>query len=269
MKTFLKISLLIIILACAICIQYLFDSERKKIASPQPYLMPVSVAKAADLGLHSALADYFWIDMIQYYGGWRRDGYEKLDDYINLANELDPKFSYPYAFATLLLPSEGMVDQALQIGERGIKESDPDWRIPYYMAVTYHVEKNDPVSAAKYFDIAAQTSGAPDNIQVVAASYGVRKDMREQTKLIWQSLYDNSNDEVVRERAKAYLDHYAILDILEQAAGYYKQQKGSYPTDVSEMVSAGILNFIPEDPFGFTYYIDEEGRARVDMGNRD
>jgi len=269
MKKISKIILLLCLLAGSICIQYLFDGERKKAPLPQPYLMPVSVVKAADLGLHSALADYVWIDMIQYYGGWRRDGYEKLDDYINLANELDPKFSYPYAFGTLLLPGEGMTDEALAIGERGLKDSDPDWRIPYYMAVTYAFTKNDFKKAAEYFDIAAKTPGAPNNIQVVAASFGTRPDLREQTKNIWQSLYDNSNDILVRERAEMYLQHLAILDVLEQAAAIYKQEKGSYPVNVSDLVSAGIMKYIPFDPFGYTFYIDEEGRARVDMGNRN
>ena len=267
MKKFLKTLLLLSIIAGTISLQYYFDNESKKFSDPQPYLMPASVAKAANLGLDSAMADYVWIDMIQYFGGFRRDGYEKLDDYINLANELDPKFSYPYAFGTLILPGEKMTDEAIKIGERGIADSDPDWRIPYYMAVTYHVQKNDPVNAAKYFDIAAKTPGAPSNIQLVAAAYGSRPDIREQTKLIWQSLYDNSNDEVVRERAKAYLDHFAILDVLERAAEIYKQQKGSYPASVDDMVTAGILRYVPADPFGFTYYIDEEGRARAKASN--
>jgi hypothetical protein len=258
---------LILILAGAISFQYLFDREKKKVAAPQPYLMPASVVKAADLGLNSAAADYVWIDMIQYYGSYLGDGYKKLADYVKLANDLDPKFSYPYAFATLMLPGEGMVDEALQIGERGLVDSDPDWRIPYYMAVTYHVEKGDTAAAAKYFDIAAKTPGAPPNIQIVAASYGSRPDLREQTRLIWQSLYDNSDDEVVREHAKAYLDHFAILNVLEQAAAIYKQQKGNYPANINDLVSSGIMNYIPQDPFGFTYYIDEAGRARVKVGN--
>lgn len=252
-----------LILAGAISFQYLFDSESKRTAKPQPFLIPASVVKAADLGLNAAASDYIWISMIQYFGGFRRDGYEKLDDYIRLANDLDPKFSYPYAFGTLLLPGEGMTDQAIEIGERGLKDSDPDWRIPYYMAVTYAFSKKDTANAAKYFDIAAKTPGAPSNIQIVAAAYGSRPDLRQQTKLIWQSLYDTSNDEVAKKRAQAYIDHFAILDVLEQAAAIYKQEKGSYPANVDDMVAANILRYIPQDPFGFTFYIDEEGRARV------
>lgn len=267
MKYFLRILLLLTLLTGAISFQYFFDRGKKKLSVPQPFLLPSSVVKAADLGLDAAAADYFWIGMIQYYGGWRKDGYEKLDDYIMLANDLDPKFSYPYAFGTLILPNEKMTDKAIQIGERGLKDSDPDWRIPYYMATTYHVEKNDPAAAAKYFDVAAKTKDAPANIQIIAASYGARPDLREQTKFIWQSLYETSNDEVVRKHAKAYLEHFAVLDVLEQAAAIYKQEKGSYPTDVNNMTTAGILRYLPEDPFGFTYYIDKEGRARVKVSN--
>jgi len=263
MKFFIKLLLLLFLFTCAITAQYYFDSGRKKIYIPQPFVWPTPVVKAADLGLDAAASDYVWLSMIQYYGGGRSDSFEKLDDYIKLANDLDPKFPYPYAFGTLILPGEGMTEEAIKIGERGVKESDPDWRIPYYMAITYHIKLEDSKNAAKYFDIAAETPGAPDSIQVVAANYGSRPDIRAETKQIWISLYETSNDEVVRKRALAYVQHYEVLDVLEQAAAIYKQQKGSYPANISDMVSAGILRYVPEDPFGFKYLIDEDGRAMV------
>lgn len=263
MKLFIKSLLIAILFACVIVSQYYFDAGRKKIFIPQPYVWPTPVVKAANLGLDAAASDYAWLSMIQYYGGGRPDSFEMLDDYINLANDLDPKFPYPYAFGTLILPGEGMTEEAIKIGERGMNESDPDWRIAYYMAITYYLKLNDNTNAAKYFDIAAKTSGAPDSIQIVAANFGARPDIREQTKQIWMSLYETSSDEVVRKRALAYIEHYEILDILEQAAKIYKDKKGIYPADISDMVSAGVLRYIPEDPFGFKYYIDQDGRARV------
>lgn len=263
MKIIFKSLLIAILFAFVIVAQYYFDIGRKLAVKPQPYVWPTPVVKAADLGLNAAAADYVWLSMIQYYGGGRSDGFEKLDDYIKLANDLDPKFSYPYAFGTLILPGEGMMEEAIKIGERGISESDPDWRIAYYMAITYHIKLNDVKNATNYFDIAAKTPGAPDTIQIVAANYGTRPDIRSETKQIWISLYETSNDEVVRKRALSYIEHYDILDILEQAAKIYKDENGGYPADISEMVSAGIMRYIPKDPFGFSYYIDEEGRARV------
>ena len=263
MRFFFKSLLIVILFACIIVAQYFFDVGRKKTTNPQPFVWPTPVVKAADLGLDAAASDYVWLSMIQYYGGGRSDGFEKLDDYIKLANDLDPKFSYPYAFGTLILPGEGMTEEAIKIGERGVNESDPDWRIAYYMAITYYIKLDDTKNAAKYFDIAAKTPGAPDTIQIVAANFGTRPDIREQTKQIWISLYETSDDEVVRKRAKAYIEHYEILDVLEQAAKIYKDKKGIYPADVSDMVSAEILRYVPEDPFGYKYYIDEQGRARI------
>lgn len=263
MKLFFKSLFMVILLACIIILQYYFDAEQKRVARPQPYVWPTYVVKAADLGLDAAASDYAWLSMIQYFGGGRNDGFEKLDDYIKLANDLDPKFSYPYAFGTLILPSEEMTEEAIQIGERGIKESDPDWRIAYYLAITYHVKFNDTAKAAKYFDIASKTPGAPNSIQIIAATYGTRPDIRAETKQIWISLYETSSDEVVRKRALIYIEHYDVLDVLEQAAKIYKDRKGIYPAEISDMVTSGILRYVPEDPFGFKYYIDQEGRARV------
>jgi tetratricopeptide (TPR) repeat protein len=263
MRFFFKSLLIAILFACVITAQYYFDIGRRKTIEPQPFVWPTPVVKAADLGLDAATSDYAWLAMIQYYGGGRSDGFPKLDDYVKLANDLDPKFSYPYAFSTLIFPGEGMTEEAIQIGERGIIESDPDWRIAYYMAITYYIKLNDTKNAAKYFDIAAKTPGAPNSIQIIAANFGTRPDIRAETKQIWISLYETSRDEVVRKRALTYIEHYEVLDVLEQAAKIYKDEKGIYPADVSDMVLAGILRYIPEDPFGYKYYIDEEGRARV------
>lgn len=263
MKHFFKLLLMLIIFVGVIATQYFFDVSRKRTMAPQPNVWSAEITKASNLGLNNASADMAWLSMIQYFGGGRSDSYEKLDDYIKLANDLDPKFSYPYAFGTLILPGEGMTDEAIKIGERGVTKSTPDWRIPYYMAITYFSKLNDNASAIKYFDIASKTEGAPSGVKIVTANFGTKPDQREQTKQIWISLYETSNDEVVKQRALAYIEHLNILDLLEQASKIYKEQKGSYPVTTDDLVSAKILKYIPADPLGLTPYLDEQGRARV------
>ncbi len=263
MKNLLITLILIIFLGLIVATQYLYDEEKSRRPKPSPYVLSAEVVRAADLGLHNAASDLIWLSAIQYFGDWQTDEYQKIDDYIFLANDLDPKFSYPYAFGVLILPSVNMADEAIEIGERGLRVINDDWRIPYYMATTYHIQKEDQANALKYFDIAAHTPGAPDNIKVVASIYGSNSDMRDKSKAIWQGIFENSEDEVVAERAYNYVLHYEILEFLEIAAEKYKEKLGSYPSELEQLVSANILKEIPEDPLGFGFLITETGRVTI------
>ena len=262
MKRSFLASIFILIFACIIVVQIFYDSGKGNRVYVEPLILKPEIVKAANLGLNNATADLEWLSAIQYVGGGESRTYEKLADYLFLSANLDQKFSYPYAFGVLMLPMFGQTDRGLELGQLGIDNKINDWRIPYYMATTYH-QKDDQKNAAKYFDIAANTPGAPDNIKKVAATYGTRADIREKTKQIWIGIYDTSNDEVVRERAKNYILHFEILDLLEQAAKEYYKINNKYPTTPDDLVTGRILRAIPPDPFGFVYVFDETGRAQI------
>ncbi|OGD65531.1 hypothetical protein A2215_02675 [Candidatus Berkelbacteria bacterium RIFOXYA2_FULL_43_10] len=259
----LKLLIIIFLLASVVGVQYLFDKSKSLKLKPSPYVMSAEVIRATDLGLDNAVADLAWLSAIQYFGDWQLDKYEKLDDFIVLANDLDPRFSHPYAFATLSLPQVDMIDQAIVIAKRGIEEADTDWEIAYYLGMIYYIEKNDVASALKYFDLAANTKGAPDKIQRLAANFNTKPDAREQSKEIWTAVFETTNDESIKERAEAYVLHYEILNFLEGATEKYKDKFGTYPSPIEKLVEGKILKAIPTDPFGFEYEIDAEGRARV------
>jgi len=253
----------LLIFAGLILVQYQFDQNHKKIALPEPHVLKSDVVMAADLGLHNAAADVAWLSAIQYFGGGVSRTNEKLDDYLFLSTELDQKFAYPYAFGALILPPMGQIDQGIALSKLGIERNIPDYRIPYYLATTFHVN-GDTKSAALYFDIAANTPGAPEGIKKVAANYGSRPDLRSQTRDIWQGIYDTTKDNVVKEKAKNYLDHFDLLTALENLAKVYKERNGKYPDDVAQFVREGILPTEPTDPFDFQYRFNAEtGRAEI------
>ncbi|MFA7244054.1 MAG: hypothetical protein WC080_02095 [Patescibacteria group bacterium] len=255
----------ILLSVLVIATQIFSDGAKAETKKPSPLVMPAKVIEFVDLGLKNAAADLNWLASIQYFGDWQDDDYAKLTAYIKATNELDPKFSYPYAFGAIILPGLGKTNDAIAIAKDGIANSDPDYRIPYYLAVTYFLNKQDYANAAYYFDVAARTAGAPDNVKAISASFNSRPDLRAQSIAIWTSIFENSNDEVIQERAKAYIIHYEILNILEVAAEEYKNKTGNYPANIEDLVTAKILTAVPKDPFGFTYLIDNDGRARINQ----
>lgn len=259
MKSLYLTFLFVIFFACVIASQFYYDRSKARAKYIEPHIFKPEVIKAADLGLHNAAGDLFWLASIQYFGGGESKTYEKMSSYLNLATDLNPKFPYPYAFGALVLPSVGQTDQAIELAKKGIYRSSPDWRIAYYLATTYFLNKDDYANALKYFDIAANTQGAPEGIKKIAANFGTRGDKRTKTKQIWTGIYATTKDEVVKERAKTYLVHYEIMDFLEEAAKQYYKMNGKYPEALDDLVTGRILKAIPEDPFGFTFEINADG----------
>jgi hypothetical protein len=263
MKYFLST---IILIALASTSQYFFDTENKDFkasAEYQPLVANTTTYDKFNFGLKTALADYFWLSAIQYYGGWRDDhNYSKLSDYISLTTELDSKFSYPYAFAALVLPAE-KIDQGYAIAEKGLDENLNDWQIPYFLATSNHIYRKDKSAAAKYFDLAAKTPGAPDSLKFISAAYNSSPDNRQTAKAIWQAIYDNSNDSSAKETADNYLTHYEIMDFYDQASTLYQQKIGAWPKTPDDLITGGILTKTAADPFGFSFEFDENGKIRL------
>ena len=239
--------------------QYFSDVHRKKYSNIPPTIIPGKAIKIADFGLHSAAAATMWVYTIQQ----ASENPDKLPLLIENINSIDPKFSYPYAFAVLVLPDiSKSPDKAIEIAENGIKNSDPDWRIPYYMATTYHIFLKNRDKAVYYFDLAANTPGAPEKIKNISRSYGTASNIREQTKQIWLSIFENTEDELVRKKARDHLLHIEILDALNQAISLYKQKYRKDPADINDLVSGKILKQMPSSPLGSEFYI-KDGRVFI------
>ena len=250
----------LLLLITMISLQYYFDAEKINRRPIPPVILPAQAIKLSDLGLHSAASTLMWIYTIQQIATHP----QKLPEMIKSVNNIDPGFSYPYAFSTLVLPSVGFLEQAIEIGKTGIDKADPDWRIPYYLATTYHIFLKDRKSAAFYFDIAANTAGAPENIKSISARYGASTDNRDQTKQIWISIYETSDDEIVLERARNYIIHFEIMEALEKALNLHRQKYGYYPKDLNDLVTKKILKEIPKSPLGVKLGLKANGEITVE-----
>ena len=258
-SVYVKAAIIVLLFVGVALSERSYETHARKAVPPQIAFFSTQVIRASDFGLHAATASFMWLDFIQHVGqpGAGRGAVTIL----RAVTDLDPHFSYPYAFGVLVLPAldpvTGRAD-ALEIGTKALALGIIDWRIPFYLAADFH-DAHDTPNALKYFAIAANTPGIPDAVRTSALSYGTQKDNRARTKIVWQSIYDSSNDEVVMERAKAHLVHIGILETLDSAVALYKKQHGRFPKDLQALVDAKILQRLPEDPLGFTYSIEPGG----------
>ncbi len=238
------------------------DTARTK-AKGLPSAASPALIRALDVGLHQAAAAFLWVGTrIQILYDPPRFVRE-----IEVVNAVDPKFAAPYAFATLALPYakqlENPVDLAIAIGEKGVRDADPDWRIPFYLGTLYQVERDDRANAVKYYDIASRSPDAPDYIRRFTSAYLISQKNREETKTVWQTIFDTAPDDFTRARAKLYLERIEVFGVLEKAAKAYKAKRGAYPKAPRDLVRAGVIPVAPPDPFGYELYFNEEGAVSL------
>jgi len=259
-----------LLLVLVALLQFEYDATKILLpASSAPTASPFMV-RIMDMGFHPAVASFLWATtMPEILDLWNK----KTEYFSDLAfvNAVDPKLSYPYAFSVLTLPAvpasadSQAVKQADAIGQQGIANADPDWRIPYYVATNEFLYAKDDVAAAEYYNMAAETPGIPAYAERFSLNFGIETDQRQKTEQLWATIKDSTNDPSTQARAQAYIDHLQDFDYLDAASAMYKKDFGLFPTTTAELVQKGIIPSVPVDPFGFTFIIQKDGTSAIDL----
>lgn len=270
MRSFAKLGSVACLIAIIVILQYEYDRMRPPALAASSSPISPEMVRGADMGFHAAVASFAWVGTMPEVLDLFRRKTEFVSDlaYVNI---LDPKLSYPYAFAVLTLPAipsrlfPDAVPLAVEIGKRGVRDADPDWRIPYYLATDYYLDLKDMESALHYYDIAARTPGVPQYAARFSLNFGIGTRTREKTRQLWETIRDSTNDEFTKERAQAYIDRLSDLDYLEAAAKIYKEKFGGYPKAPDDLVQKNIVAELPVDPFGFAFKMNADGTAGIDL----
>lgn len=265
-----KVIILVLLIGLVALLQFEYDAV--KIALPASTEQDVSpfMVRLLDMGFHPAVASFLWATTMPEILDLWNDKTEYFPD-LAFVNAVDPRMTYPYAFSVLTLPAvppqadPNALAQAAAIGQEGIANGDPDWRIPYYMATNEFLYMKDPTAAAEYYNMAANTPGVPQYAERFALNFGIETNQRTETEQLWETIKDSTNDPATKARAQAYIDHLEDFDYLDAASKAYKAKFGVFPTSTAELVQAGIIPSVPVDPFGFTFIINPDGTSGIDL----
>jgi hypothetical protein len=239
-----------------------FYDERNKVAvSANIYIEPQppsgEAARLSSFGAREALADWYWLKLIQYYGGGDPQGkYRKLAELFDVITDLSPRFTEAYRTGLLILPGEGFVEEAVALGEKGKTALPEHWEMPYYTGLVHHIYKKDYLSAAREFEAAAAMPDAPPIAKLFAGIYYNQADQRQTAYQIFKTIHDTTESEFVRDRSKEYVEHLGIYFLLEDAVAQFRDRFSRYPTELSELVRSGIVPSIPASPLNQSFIVD-------------
>lgn len=223
--------------------------------------------KVADLGFGSLVADFMWIRGIQYYGEHRRTDmkYPLAEHIFSSITNLDPGFIGAYRFGALVLSEDaGSPAGAIALLKKGLRSNPDRWEIPFDLGFIYFVVLDDYAKAAHYFRFASRADQAPDIARQFTA-FAYRKAGRSDVaRSLWEEMYRSSANQVVRTLAEysiKRIDMDTSLREIAEAAKRFRLLKGEFPRELQDLVAAGIVERIPQDPFGGSYFIDTRTSA--------
>lgn len=230
----------------------------------------LSERPAFAFGFRNFFADILWLEAVQVMGSLKLTSadYDRLFELLNVEANFDPKFNIPYLLGGLVLGESPIhAQKALCVFGRG-KEQDPaDWRFPFYMGFTHYFSLGDAVAGGGMMAEAARLPGSPAYLPGLASR--MLSEAREPGAALamLETIVRQESDPARRSVLERRIREVTVerdLQALERAVESYREKMGVVPRELSDLVRAGILSGIPEEPNGGRYLLEPGGKVRSD-----
>lgn len=180
--------------------------------------------KGYSLGFEGLLADWYWMQSLQYLGDkivknpdakFSLDNLQPLNPrllypLLDNATTLDPKFVSVYEYGATVLPAIDK-DKAIKLLEKGIADNPNQWRLYQHLGYIYW-RLGDFEKASEIYAAGAKIPDAPKFMQMMAAKTKTEGGDRETARAIYRQMYDEAEDAQVKENAKLRLLELDSLD---------------------------------------------------------
>lgn len=174
----------------------------------------------------------------------------------------NPSHEDNYYVAAAILPWYNELDAAQAVLQRASDARRFDFQPPFYYAFNLYHFKRDPAAAAEVLVKAAPHIRSENN-----------RITMENLAIVWTERgYEPSRALRIVEASaasarsggfKSYLllraKRLRGLLALQAAAEKFKRERQRPLRDINELVQAGFIDSLPQDPFGFGYGLDENG----------
>ena len=250
--------------------------------------------KGYALGMEGLVADWYYMRSLQYIGYKVMNSKDEFIDLENLtslnprllypmidtATDLDPHFTAAYTYGALLLPAID-TDKALLIAQKAIDNNPDHWRFYQYMGYIYWKLERYP-EAAEVFERGSHVQGAAPFMKMMSAAMQTEGGSRSTARAVFQQMYTDSDDAMVKltaERSLANLDWLDQREAIDHELAEHKEKTGSCPSSLAEIVPGLMGVKLPADkdfsldssgklvdPTGAPYLLDRDAcRVKLDF----
>lgn len=265
-----RIFIAILLLTLIVNFAYRIDTKRTphEIIGELMYFPSGYALRALSVGFDGPLADLVWLRFVQYYGEHRMTDarFDLMYHILDILTTLDPKFLYAYTLGALMLTHDAeRPDQAESLLRKGMILNRDEWRIPFIHGFINYVFLRNYRVAQTYFRLATTKPDVPDVARRWYAFVTFLKLGDLKTSLaLWIDLYNNSENPEEKAIASTYIKSIRMqidIDLLNQKIAEYTEAFGHAPLTLRDIVNAGLLPRIPDEPHGGNYYL-RNGKAQ-------
>jgi tetratricopeptide (TPR) repeat protein len=228
--------------------------------------LPAIVMQTASAGYGAVMADWYWLEAIQYFGtkGKEAERFHGLAPYLESAVDLDPEFDYVYQFAGEVLPfrdgATGLwynTEAARRLLDRGMQSTSTRWRIPFLLAYVLYTFKGDYLEAGHELEKAAARPGAPSYLNGFAAKLlaqgGSAETAIEFAEEAIQRTIDERTHGELEERLRALYLQKDLADLNRAAEA--RLAAGQPLARLDDLIGYAGMTELPAEPFGGHFQI--------------
>ena len=227
------------------------------------YIPSGKYLKHATFGYSSLVADLVYIWAIQYYSDYTiAERYDNLDHVFSIIAELDPHYLDPYEMGAIIAVYEAKNPYlAFTVLDRGLEKNPDQWIFPYQAGHYASSTIKDYKLAQEYYKKAMEIESAPPIVKRLYADAAYKITDYQTSWQNWSEIYQGTDDERIKKIASNHLYKVrSAMDIarLKEAIEKYRQKYGQIPSNLDQLLSAGILTQVPKDLDGNEYLYDSE-----------
>jgi tetratricopeptide (TPR) repeat protein len=282
------LSVIIIALVIVIASSRWLDAHRPPLdpsLEEEKLYLSGNTAKRLSLGFNGIAADYYWMRSLQYLGrkvvNYEDNSTEQLSlndltvlelhllpSLLRVSTSLDPEFMGPYELGAMILPTFN-TDEAIALLDYGIEHNPDAWRLYQHLGYIYW-QQHDYHKSSEIYGKGAKIPGAPEWMAEMSARVAAEGGSRNAARAMYQHLYDESNDDQVRELIKRRLmqvESFDERDAIRAALKDYQTRTGHCASswkDISQALLASRLRIdvetgAPVDPSDTPYVLVKNG----------
>ena len=179
--------------------------------------------KDYSLGFNGLIADWYWMQSLQYVGDKFAKSGARLDiedlrslnvrllyPLLDNATTLDPRFMVAYSYGAVVLPAID-AEQAIKLTEKGIGANPEEWRLYQHLGYIYWRLENYEKASGVY-GAGAKINGAPPFMRALSASMKNKGGDRDTARAIYRQMYESAEDSRTKEQASLRLMELDSLD---------------------------------------------------------
>ncbi|MDR2550382.1 MAG: tetratricopeptide repeat protein [Desulfobulbus sp.] len=232
-----------------------------------PTYPPTIALEIMSLGNRELVSTFIFYNAQFYFGekyAWRQEApeYQRLFVALDKATDLDPRNMDCYYLAQGLFsditPAIPVLNRLL---EKGMRARPTDWYLPFFIGANYYFQLKDPVNAAEYMQKAAEISPDKDFFASLSARMLYQGNQTEAAIAYLKAFIKQTNNPAIRAKLTLRLHSLQAIAFLEHSVADFIKAKGRLPHNLEEVVHAGLIDAIPADPYGGTFYLENSGRV--------